>query len=42
LVIAAFGVAPIPGLEWFLPIFHLKLLVSHLIKEAPFRPAAGG
>jgi len=42
LVIAAYGVAPIPGLEWFLPIFYLKLLVSHLIKEAPFRPAAGG
>ncbi|RKF13684.1 hypothetical protein DBZ36_18095 [Alginatibacterium sediminis] len=27
-----------PGLEWFLPLFYLKLLVCHLLKEAPFRP----
>jgi hypothetical protein len=27
---------PVIGLEWFIPIFFLKLLVSHLIKEAPF------
>lgn len=26
------------GLEWFLPFFYLKLLVNHLVKEAPFRP----
>ncbi|MGI0118527.1 hypothetical protein [Zooshikella sp. RANM57] len=26
------------GLEWFLPFFYLKLLVSHLIKEEPYRP----
>lgn len=26
------------GLEWFLPLFYLKLLVCHLLKEAPFRP----
>jgi hypothetical protein len=25
-----------PGLEWFLPVFYLKLLVSHLLPEAPF------
>lgn len=28
--------APTPGLEWFVPLFYLKLLVSHLLKEAPF------
>lgn len=28
------------GLEWFLPLFYLKLLVSHLPKEEPYRPAA--
>ena len=28
----------IPGLEWFLPLFFLKLLLSHLLLEAPFRP----
>ncbi len=27
-----------PGLEWFLPLFFLKLLVCHLIFETPFRP----
>jgi uncharacterized membrane protein YuzA (DUF378 family) len=29
---------PTPGLEWFVPFFYLKLLVSHLVKEAPFTP----
>ncbi len=29
---------PTPGLEWFIPFFYLKLLVSHLLKEAPFAP----
>jgi hypothetical protein len=28
---------PTVGTEWFVPIFFLKLLVSHLLKEAPFR-----
>ena len=27
-----------PGLEWFLPLLFLKLLVSHLTYETPFRP----
>lgn len=31
---------PTPGLEWFIPFFYLKLLVSHLLKEAPFTPEA--
>jgi len=29
-----------PGLGWFLPIFYLKLLVSHLLKEAPYAPGS--
>lgn len=29
------------GLEWFLPLFYLKLLVSHLPKEEPYRPTNG-
>ena len=29
---------PTPGMEWFLPFFFLKLLVSHALKEAPFSP----
>jgi hypothetical protein len=31
--------APTPGLEWVVPFLFLKLLISHLLKEAPFRPA---
>jgi hypothetical protein len=27
---------PAPGFEWFLPTFFTKLLVSHLVVEAPF------
>lgn len=27
-----------PGLEWVIPLLFLKLLLSHLLKEAPFRP----
>ena len=28
---------PTVGTEWFVPIFYLKLIVSHLLKEAPFK-----
>ncbi len=31
--------APLPELAWVLPVFFLKLLVAHLLKEAPYRPA---
>ena len=30
-----------PGMEWFLPIFFLKLFVSHLPAEAPLTPTTG-
>ncbi|MEM6519011.1 MAG: hypothetical protein AAF722_06715 [Cyanobacteria bacterium P01_C01_bin.70] len=30
--------APTLGLEWFLPLFFLKLLVSHLLNEAVYQP----
>ncbi|ABW31044.1 hypothetical protein [Acaryochloris marina] len=30
--------AATPGLEWFLPLLFLKLLVSHLLHETPYRP----
>ena len=36
LLINFYLLPPAPGLEWFLPVFFLKLLVSHLPKEAPF------
>ncbi|MEM9484092.1 MAG: hypothetical protein AAGA83_10425 [Cyanobacteria bacterium P01_F01_bin.116] len=31
-------ISPTPGLEWFLPLFFLKLLVSHLLNETPYQP----
>lgn len=27
---------PTKGLQWFIPVFHLKLLVAHLVDEQPF------
>ncbi len=38
LLVNFYALPPIPGLEWFVPIFFLKLLVSHLLKEAPYTP----
>ncbi|EDX84502.1 hypothetical protein S7335_2199 [Synechococcus sp. PCC 7335] len=29
---------PTPGLEWLLPLFFLKLLVSHLLNETAYLP----
>lgn len=31
-------ILPTAGLGWFIPFFFLKLLVAHLIPEAPFQP----
>lgn len=28
-----------PGLEWFVPLFFLKLLVAHLLPERAYRPS---
>ena len=30
---------PTPGFEWFLPLFFLKLLVSHLLHETAYQPS---
>lgn len=38
LILGMYVLTPTPGLEWFIPFFYLKLLVSHLVKEAPFTP----
>lgn len=38
LLISIYGFAPTVGLEWFLPFFYLKLLISHLLREEPYRP----
>ena len=31
-------ILPTPGLEWFLPLLFLKLLISHLLKETAYQP----
>lgn len=31
-------ILPAPGFGWFIPFFYLKLLVAHLLPEAPFQP----
>jgi len=38
LLLCLYGLETVAGLEWFLPIFYLKLLVSHILKEEPYRP----
>ena len=40
LLLALYVFSPTPGLEWFLPFFYLQLLVSHLVREEPYRPAS--
>jgi hypothetical protein len=34
------ALAPPPALAWIVPLFFLKLLVAHLLKEAPFAPTS--
>jgi hypothetical protein len=40
LLVSMYALSPTPGLEWFLPFFYLKLLVSHLLREEPYRPSS--
>ena len=35
-MLADWVLAPTPGLEWFLPILSLKLVVSHVTREEPY------
>jgi hypothetical protein len=42
LLIALYLLSKPVGLEWFLPLFYLKVLVSHLPTEEPYRPAKEG
>ena len=37
LIIGLYLFTPVKGLEWFLPFFYLKLLISHPLREAPFQ-----
>lgn len=38
IVLSLYGFQSAIGLEWFLPLLFLKLLVSHILKEEPYRP----
>jgi hypothetical protein len=38
LIVNVYGITQIQGLEWFVPLLFLKLLVSHLPFEICFRP----
>ncbi|WP_420643328.1 hypothetical protein [Candidatus Leptofilum sp.] len=38
LLINSSSILATPGFGWFIPFFFLKLLVAHLLPEAPFRP----
>jgi hypothetical protein len=38
LLLNAYLFEPVAGLEWFLPVFFLKLIVCHLLPEYPFQP----
>ena len=31
-------ITPVKGLEWFIPVFFLKMLVCHCLREEPYRP----
>ena len=31
-----FAFPSVPGMSWFVPVFFVKLLMSHLLKEAPY------
>lgn len=42
LLLSQFVLVSPAGIEWFLPLFYLKLLVSHLPMEEPYRPASEG
>ncbi|NWF68094.1 MAG: hypothetical protein HXY40_03325 [Chloroflexi bacterium] len=37
-LITFYGLSPTPGLEWFIPVYYVKLLVSHALREEPYRP----
>jgi hypothetical protein len=34
----SYVITVVPGFEWFLPVFILKLVVGHIIREEPYRP----
>jgi hypothetical protein len=41
ILLNTYVLTPTRGLEWFLPVFTLKLLLSHLVKETPVSEEQG-
>lgn len=39
LLVNLYILPPTPGMEWFIPVFFLKLVIGHLVQEEPYRPA---
>ncbi|GAB6091672.1 hypothetical protein [Spirochaeta dissipatitropha] len=33
-----YGPSAVVGLEWFVPFFYLKVVMSHAVREEPYRP----
>lgn len=42
ILLNAYVIMPVAGLEWLLPAFYAKLLVAHLVREEPYRPYPTG
>ena len=40
LLVSVYGFPAVAGMEWYIPFLFLKLLVSHLVREEPYRPTA--
>jgi len=38
ILLNSYVLTPPAGWEWFVPLLFMKLVVGHLVKEAPFRP----
>ncbi|MFX0108325.1 MAG: hypothetical protein ACFE7R_08580 [Candidatus Hodarchaeota archaeon] len=37
-LLSLYVVTPVPGFEWFIPMFFLKLVIGHLVREEPYQP----
>jgi len=39
LLVNAYLIQPIPGFEWLAPLLFIKIVLSHAVREEPYRPA---
>lgn len=40
IAINVYIIAPIPGFEWFIPVFYLKIIAGHNLREEPYTKPA--